>query len=81
MNLPNKLTILRIMLVPIMMALLLVQVRGEYTYYAQIFALSIFILAAITDGLDGYIARKQGSVTKFGKLIDPLADKLLISAA
>ncbi len=81
MNLPNKLTMLRIILIPIMMGFLLIQFRGEYGYYAQFFALGIFILAAITDGLDGYIARRQGEITKFGKLIDPLADKLLISAA
>lgn len=81
MNLPNKLTLLRIALIPIMMGFLLIQFRGDYSYYAQFFALVIFIIAAITDGLDGYLARKQKSVTKFGKLFDPLADKLLISAA
>lgn len=81
MNLPNKLTILRIGLIPIMMGFLLIQYRGEYGLLAQYFALIIFVIAAITDGLDGYIARKQGEVTRFGKLFDPLADKLLISAA
>ncbi len=81
MNLPNKLTLLRIILIPLMMVFLLYQYRGEYSLYARFFALAIFIIAAITDGLDGYIARRQGSVTKFGKLFDPLADKLLISAA
>ncbi len=81
MNLPNKLTMLRIILIPIMMGFLLFQFRGEYSLYSRIFALAIFIIAAITDGLDGYIARRQNAVTKFGKLIDPLADKLLITAA
>jgi len=68
MNLPNKLTMLRIILIPIMMGFLLFQFRGEYSLYSQIFALGIFIIAAITDGLDGYIARRQNAVTKFGKL-------------
>ncbi len=81
MNLPNKLTLLRILLVPIFMVFLLTRFKGSYSVYAQYFALGIFILAAITDGLDGYIARRQGTITRLGKLIDPLADKLLISGA
>ena len=76
MNLANKLTLARIFLVPIIMFFLLVRIPfGEYI------AAAIFILAAITDGLDGYIARSRKQITKFGKLLDPLADKLLISAA
>ena len=76
MNLANKVTLARIFLVPIVMFFLLVRIPfGEYI------AAAIFILAAITDGLDGYIARSRKQVTKFGKLLDPLADKLLISAA
>ncbi|TDX52930.1 CDP-diacylglycerol--glycerol-3-phosphate 3-phosphatidyltransferase [Orenia marismortui] len=78
MNLPNKLTLLRIGLVPIFMAFLLIESLGTAGRYL---ALGVFILAAITDALDGYIARKEGLVTNLGKFIDPLADKLLISAA
>ena len=79
MNLPNKLTLLRILLVPIFMAFLFL--RKDYPQYSEFLALLTFILAALTDGLDGYLARKNELVTKFGKIVDPLADKLLISAA
>lgn len=76
MNLANKITLARIFLVPIFMFFILIRIPfGEYI------AAAIFILAAATDGLDGYIARTRKEVTKFGKLLDPLADKLLISAA
>ncbi|KAB3526736.1 CDP-diacylglycerol--glycerol-3-phosphate 3-phosphatidyltransferase [Alkaliphilus serpentinus] len=76
MNLANKLTILRILLVPIFMIFLLNRIP-----YGVAIATAIFILAAITDTLDGYIARKNNQITTFGKFIDPLADKLLVSAA
>lgn len=76
MNLANKLTILRIFLVPIFMFFLLVKVP-----YGEYIAVLIFILAAATDSLDGYIARSRNQVTKFGKFMDPLADKLLVTAA
>ncbi|SCY11921.1 CDP-diacylglycerol--glycerol-3-phosphate 3-phosphatidyltransferase [Alkaliphilus peptidifermentans] len=76
MNLANKLTILRILLVPVFMVFLL----NRVPYGVQI-AAGIFIIAAITDTLDGYIARKKNQVTNFGKFMDPLADKLLVSAA
>lgn len=79
MNLPNKLTIIRIILIPIFMFFLLP--KSNYDVFYKTFALGIFILAAITDGLDGYFARKQQAITKFGKILDPLADKLLISSA
>ena len=79
MNLPNKLTILRIILVPVFMFFLILS--NDYPQYAQISALIVFIIAASTDGLDGYLARKNNIITTFGKIIDPLADKLLISAA
>ncbi|MCL2337330.1 MAG: CDP-diacylglycerol--glycerol-3-phosphate 3-phosphatidyltransferase [Firmicutes bacterium] len=76
MNLPNQLTLLRILMVP---ALLVVSTfrlpMGDYI------AAGVFILAACTDGLDGYIARRKQQITSLGKLLDPLADKLLISAA
>lgn len=76
MNLPNTLTMIRIILVPIFMLVLLIKIP-----YGQLFAALIFIIAASTDGLDGYIARKRKQVTNFGKIMDPLADKLLVSAA
>lgn len=79
MNLPNKLTILRIILVPVFMWFLLL--RNYYPGYSEALALITFIIAALTDGLDGYLARKNENVTKFGKIVDPLADKLLITAA
>ncbi|HBS59890.1 MAG TPA: CDP-diacylglycerol--glycerol-3-phosphate 3-phosphatidyltransferase [Firmicutes bacterium] len=77
MNLANKLTLVRIILVPVFMFVLLVKILP----YGEFIAAGIFILAAITDGLDGYIARKHNQVTKLGKLMDPLADKLLVTAA
>ncbi|MGI6604085.1 MAG: CDP-diacylglycerol--glycerol-3-phosphate 3-phosphatidyltransferase [Firmicutes bacterium] len=76
MNLPNKLTLLRITLVPVFMVI----VRLNYPY-TDFIAAGIFILAALTDTLDGYLARQRCEVTRFGKLLDPLADKLLVSAA
>ncbi|RUS48235.1 CDP-diacylglycerol--glycerol-3-phosphate 3-phosphatidyltransferase [Cohnella sp. AR92] len=87
MNLANRITLARIFLVPIVAFFLLVKLDvqpltiGSYSIsYNQIFALVLFILAASTDGLDGYIARKRKIVTNLGKLLDPLADKLLIGA-
>lgn len=76
MNLPNVLTLLRIAAVPVLVVALLVELPN-----GDAIAAGVFTLAALTDGLDGYIARKQGSVSTFGKLMDPLADKLLIVAA
>lgn len=83
MNLPNRLTIVRIILIPIFMAFLLLQVPKGHTLFPHqdLVAAIIFILAAATDGLDGYIARKRHQVTVLGKFMDPLADKLLVSAA
>ncbi|MFV9509779.1 CDP-diacylglycerol--glycerol-3-phosphate 3-phosphatidyltransferase [Tepidibacillus sp. LV47] len=88
MNLPNKITLIRIFLVPIIMVFLLIRfdfgeikIAGEMITYSELIATFIFIVAASTDGLDGYIARKRKLVTNLGKLLDPLADKLLISAA
>ncbi|NHN28309.1 CDP-diacylglycerol--glycerol-3-phosphate 3-phosphatidyltransferase [Paenibacillus agricola] len=87
MNLANRITLARIFLVPIIMFFLLVNLKfpqikiDEFSItYNQIFAALIFIIAAWTDGLDGYIARKRKLVTNLGKLLDPLADKLLVSA-
>lgn len=83
MNLPNKLTIFRIILVPIMVIIPLLNIEGAwigvpYTYW--IINL-IFIIASITDKLDGSIARKTNQVTNFGKFADPLADKILVLSA
>ena len=76
MNLPNKLTILRIVLILPFLLVLYLDVP-----YAQYIALAIFIIASLTDLLDGKIARKNGLVTDFGKFADPLADKMLVTAA
>jgi CDP-diacylglycerol--glycerol-3-phosphate 3-phosphatidyltransferase len=76
LNLPNALTLVRILLVPVLVVALTVETPGGSTIAAVVFA-----LAALTDGLDGYIARQRHSVTTFGKVMDPVADKLLIAAA
>lgn len=76
MNLPNKLTLARIVLVPVFMLIAWLRLP-----YADYLATSVFVLAALTDTLDGYLARRRREVTPFGKLLDPLADKLLVSAA
>jgi CDP-diacylglycerol--glycerol-3-phosphate 3-phosphatidyltransferase len=76
LNLPNVLTVLRIVAVPVIVVALL-----EETPDGDVIAAVVFALAAITDGLDGYIARRRQDITTFGKLMDPLADKLLVVAA
>ena len=83
MNLPNKLTIFRVILVPIMVIIPFFGIQGELwgipiTYLAIDL---IFILASLTDKLDGHIARSRNQVTTFGKFLDPLADKILVLAA
>ena len=75
-NIPNVLTLLRILAVPVLVVALL-----EETPDGDVIAAAVFALAALTDGLDGYIARRRSEVTTFGKLMDPLADKLLVVAA
>lgn len=78
MNLPNKLTIFRVILIPFFVVFLLLDPSNQtYRYIAD----AIFIIASLTDTLDGKIARKYNLVTNFGKFMDPLADKLLVSAA
>lgn len=77
MNTPNKLTILRIIMVPVFMAFLLM----NQIPFHMIFALAVFLLASVTDLIDGKLARKYNQVTNFGKLMDPLADKLLVTSA
>ena len=79
MNLPNKLTIFRVILIPFFVFFLLADI-GLGTL-APVLALIIFIVASLTDSLDGYIARHYNQVTDFGKFLDPLADKLLVIAA
>ncbi len=81
MNLPNKLTMLRILIIPVLIILYYVNPDKASTNMYNLVILSLFIIAAFTDFLDGYIARKHGLVTTFGKFSDPLADKLLVMAA
>jgi len=76
MNLPNKLTVLRVLLIPFFVASLLF--KGGEDYKFRIIALIIFAVAALTDTLDGMIARKYNLITDFGKFMDPLADKVLV---
>ena len=83
MNLANKLTIFRIFLVPIMVVIPFFNISGEMfgIPYSFIIIDAIFIIASITDKLDGYIARSRNQITTFGKFLDPLADKILVLAA
>lgn len=78
MNLPNKLTVLRVMMIPFFVVFMLMDITGAADKWI---ALAIFVVASLTDLLDGKIARKYNLVTNFGKFMDPLADKLLVSAA
>lgn len=77
MNLPNKLTIFRILCIPVFVVLMLVNTIPYNNYIA----VGVFIIASLTDMLDGKIARKYNLVTNFGKFMDPLADKLLVASA
>lgn len=88
MNLANRITLARIFLVPVIMIFLLIQFDFGHLRFgsvnlsiSELIATLVFVLAAATDGLDGYIARKNQIVTNFGKFLDPLADKLLVTAA
>jgi CDP-diacylglycerol--glycerol-3-phosphate 3-phosphatidyltransferase len=76
LNLPNVLTVIRILLVPVLVVALLEKTSG-----GDLLAAIVFATASVTDALDGWLARSRGSVTTFGKLMDPIADKLLIVAA
>ena len=76
MNVPNLLTILRILSIPVLVVVLLTQFEGK-----ELVALTIFLLAALTDTLDGLLARRRSQITIFGQILDPIADKLLIASA
>lgn len=80
MNLPNKLTVVRVLMIPFFVWFMLPSLGGEMAASKWI-ALAIFCIASLTDLLDGKIARKYNLVTNFGKFMDPLADKLLVGAA
>jgi CDP-diacylglycerol--glycerol-3-phosphate 3-phosphatidyltransferase len=75
-NLPNTISLFRVAMVPVFMVFLLADVPGRY-----VVALGVFVVAAVSDWLDGYFARKRGQTTVLGAFLDPLADKLLITAA
>lgn len=77
MNLPNKLTLFRIVLIPFFIFF----IATDFVKYSPVWALIIFLIASFTDFLDGYIARKNNLITDFGKLMDPLADKMLVVSA
>lgn len=76
MNLANKITLIRILFIPIFMILMLM----DFPYHMEA-ALAVFLIASLTDKLDGHIARKYNMITDFGKFMDPLADKLLVTGA
>lgn len=77
MNLPNKLTMLRMVMVVVFVVFMCLPAKLEWARYV---ALAVFVFASITDFLDGYISRKNNLVTKFGKIMDPLADKMLVAS-
>ena len=83
MNLPNKLTVFRIILVPLMVIIPFIPIAGDFFQipYTWIIIDIIFIIASITDKLDGYLARSKNQITTFGKFLDPIADKILVLAA
>lgn len=75
MNLPNKITMIRVILIPFFVFFMLT----DFVPYSNVIAVAIFIVASLTDTLDGYLARKYELVSNFGKFMDPLADKLLVA--
>lgn len=83
MNTPNKLTIFRIILVPIIVIISLTQIQGSFLGIPLQYIIMdiLFIIASITDKIDGYLARKNNQVTNFGKFLDPIADKILVVSA
>lgn len=85
MNLPNKITLFRILMIPFFVFVLLCDSLtssfGISMEYRRYIAIAIFLIASISDGIDGYLARKYNLITNFGRFMDPLADKLLVSSA
>ena len=81
MNLPNSITLSRIFSIPLLIWILTTSRFSSLDGTKELLASAVFIAAAITDGIDGYLARKRGQITTMGMLLDPLADKLLIAAA
>ncbi len=82
MNLPNSITMSRIVMIPLLLWILSPHFPLQGAYGEQeILASVLFVLASITDGLDGYLARKRGQITTMGMLLDPLADKIMVTAA
>ena len=81
MNLPNSLTLLRIFIVPVLVVVLLTPFSESFGVPRHILGVALFLAAALTDYLDGHFARSRNQVTRLGQLLDPIADKLLISAA
>ncbi len=81
LNAPNLLTLLRILAIPVVVLILLPPAGREISFARSVAAFSLFVVATITDLFDGYIARRYRMVTSLGKLLDPLADKLLVCAA
>ena len=82
MNLPNYLTLTRILIVPLLVVILLTRVAEDYFGISgYVLAIIIFLAASLTDILDGHLARRRNQVSTLGKLLDPIADKLLVSAA
>ena len=81
MNLPNSITLIRILSIPVLIWVLSSSRFSTVNGEKELLAASLFLAASITDGIDGYLARKRGQITTMGMLLDPLADKLLIAAA
>ena len=81
MNLPNRLTVLRVCLVPIFIVIMMLPASVLPPMVSGLIGVALFIAAAVTDLLDGKIARRKGLITDFGKLMDPLADKFMVIGA
>jgi CDP-diacylglycerol--glycerol-3-phosphate 3-phosphatidyltransferase len=80
-NLPNSITMSRIVMIPLLLWILSPHFPWQAGAEQEVFASVLFVLASITDGVDGYLARKRGQITTMGMLLDPLADKIMVTAA